>query len=387
MFRTFGRLLRFVGANPQDLFLFHPADLTGLLELAWDRRAVVGNLGGPLHRSDLNRFTDTWFGRPAMTAPAPAPPGQPNIAPLLAVLGSGIRTSRGAVPVIWDHLIYAYMIENTRAVEIFRRVVHEFTHGEKLGLPSVETQQWLRNTEELFFRAASPFYVPALRSDVRPDPDATWRNAFFRLLGMDLNHGTGDDKAYAYVRPDAANREFVATFEELLREVWVGIINAGNTSGSKATDDAKLADLARKLNEMLTSRRVNGTLSREEFACVAMMSWFHQTLDVDNAPVVRDLRSQAASAEQRLFKIAQQVGLPAHGLSGSYFEIAESISLILLMIEAGAFATPGSVAALYTPGTLTEALTRKVITHWSIITGRDVKAGKVAPSEAPRRSA
>ena len=31
-------------------------------------------------------------------------------------------------------LIYAYMIENTRIYEIFRRVVHELLHGEKLAL-------------------------------------------------------------------------------------------------------------------------------------------------------------------------------------------------------------------------------------------------------------
>ena len=33
---------------------------------------------------------------------------------------------------VWDHLIYAYMIGNTRIYEIFRRVLHEFLHGEKL---------------------------------------------------------------------------------------------------------------------------------------------------------------------------------------------------------------------------------------------------------------
>ena len=28
---------------------------------------------------------------------------------------------------------------------------------------------------------------------------------------------------------------------------------------------------------------------------------------------------------------------------------------------------------------------RTIITHWSIITGRDMKAGKIAPMEAARR--
>ena len=102
--------------------------------------------------------------------------------------------------------------------------------------------------------------------------------------------------------------------------------------------------------------------------------------------MVVDLRAQATSAEQRLFKIAQLVGVPAHGLSGSYFDIAESISAIALTIESGFFtAFPNGIAALYTPGSPVERVMRTIITHWSVITGRDMKAGKIAPSEAPRR--
>jgi len=398
MFRTFARILRLAGANQQDIFLYHPADLVAVLELAWDRRFELLafpplpplKVGEPFHRSDLNRFEDTWFGRRALTPPAPIHPTPPlPQRPSQRDLNLLINAIGGRRPnsVLWDHLIYPYMIENTRVVEIFRRVVHEFAHGERLGPPTADTQQWLRATEELFFRDTSSFFLPALRSEIRPDLGATRRNAYWRLFGMDLNHGAPDNKPYAYVRPDAANKEFAGTFEELLREVWIGVINASNFSGTKATDDAKLQELIRKLNEMLMSRRVNGALSREEFVCVAMMSWFHQTLESDTL-VVADLRAQAASAEQRLFKIAQQVGVPAHGLSGSYFEIAESISRILLLIETGIFATlPGTVAALYTPGSLLEPLMRKIITHWSIITGRDIKAGKVASSDLTRRPA
>ena len=83
---------------------------------------------------------------------------------------------------------------------------------------------------------------------------------------------------------------------------------------------------------------------------MAMMSWFHLTVEGDS-PVVIDLRAQATSAEQRLFKIAQLVGVPAHGLSGSYFDIADDISRLLLLIETGVFtAIPHAVAALVHAG-------------------------------------
>jgi transcriptional regulator with XRE-family HTH domain len=381
MFRTLATL----SGLGNRLFLFHPTDLLAVLELAWDRRADQTSfpLGHPLHRSDLNRFEDTWFGRRALSGSAPTPfPGRPNQPDLNPIID---KVKSDGVAVSWDHLVYAYMIENTRIVEIFRRAIHELVHGEKLGAPSVETQHWLRNTEELFYRDAPSFFVSALHSPIRPDGEATRRAAYHRLLGMDLNHGTADNKPYAFVRADATNKEFVSTFEELLREVWIGIINASNSSGTKPTDDAKLAELVRNLQEMLLARRLVGNLSREEFASVAMMSWFHLTVQSDSAVVI-DLRAQATSAEQRLFKIAQLTGVPAHGLSGSYFDIADSISSILLLIESGQLtAVPNGVAALYTPGSDFERSMRTIITHWSIITGRDMKAGKIAPMETARR--
>ena len=127
---------------------------------------------------------------------------------------------------------------------------------------------------------------------------------------MDLNHGAVDNKPYSYMRAEASNKELVSTFEELLREVWIGIINAGNDSGPKPTDDCKLQDLTKKLNDMLLARRVSGNLSREEFVAVAMMSWFQVTLKT-NTSIVKDLRADGESEEQRLYKIAQQVGVPA----------------------------------------------------------------------------
>lgn len=384
MFRTFARIPD-VGAR--KLFLFHPTDLIAVLELAWDRRAEASAsaLGHPLHRSDLTRFEDTWFGRRALAPPAPLPtptrPTQPDLNPLIAGIVRDVNH------VLWDHLIYAYMIENTRICDVFRRAVHELTHGEKLGAPSVETLHWLRNTEELFFRDGPSFFVTSLHSSLRPDAEAVRRGTYHRVLGMDLNHGTADNKPYPFARAEAANKEFVSTLEELLREVWIGIINASNSSGTKSTDDAKLTELLKKLQDMLLARRLNGNLSREEFACVAMMSWFHLTVESDTAVVV-DLRAQATSPEQRLYKIAQAVGVPAHGLSGSYFDIADAISRLLLLVETGVFATvPNAVAALYTPGSALERLMRTIITHWSIVTGRDMKAGKIAPSDAARRPA
>jgi transcriptional regulator with XRE-family HTH domain len=273
------------------------------------------------------------------------------------------------------------MIENTRVYEVFRRVLHEYRHGEKLGTPlDASTQNWLRSTEELFYSDTAPFLITNVASHIRPELRANRRNAYQRMFGMDLNHGTDDGKPYSYIKAEAANSEFVSTFEEFLREVWVGITYVGATSSSNPTDDSKIAELAEKLHDMLRSRRQNGNLSREEFAFVAMMSWFHLTLEFDT-PIVRSLRAEATGLENRLFKIAERVGLPAHGLSKSFFDIADPISRLLIQIEFGTYNRAEAVRALYDAETFPtgpERDIRTIITHWTAITGRDVKARKVS---------
>jgi len=277
------------------------------------------------------------------------------------------------------------MVENTRIYEIFRKVVSEFLHGEKLGVPQSATQNWLRATEELFFKDPPPFFSFGVISDVRRDLRATRRNAYQRMFGMDLNHGAEDNRPYPFTKSNAANNEFVTTFEEFLREVWVGMVNFAVVTGPRPIDKERIANLAVKLQDMLSSRRLNGNLSREEFFFVSMMSWFHMTVEASpDVPVIQDLKAVAGTAgpEQRLFKVAQVVGLSAHGLSHSYFDIAQALSLVLNGIESDFFSTAANADLLYDPAKpqSVEPQMRTVINHWSVITGRDVKAGKVATS-------
>lgn len=287
----------------------------------------------------------------------------------------------GSHQLAWLHLIYAYMIENTRLYEIFRRVLFEYRHGEKLGTPlDDQTQQWLRTTEELFYSDPAPFFITKISSHVRPDASATRRNAYQRMFGMDLNHGGADGKPYPFTRADAANTEFSATFEELLREVWIGITYVSTTNSANPTDESKIGELAEKIQDMLLTRRKANNLSREEFSAVSAMSWFHLTLDYDT-PIVKSLRAEAAGLENRLFKIAERVGLPAHGLSKSFFDIAEPIAAVLAMIEQGIGVTTTTAPVFFDPAGGSNPvpnLMRTIITHWTAITGRDVKARKIA---------
>lgn len=372
---------RFVSANPQNpnnssifidpqkaegVFRLHPSELAALLELAWEFRVWFDNLplGHPLRRSDISELPNYLLN----SFPFANVNRQKFTFPISDILRLGT--------VLWDHLIYAYLIENTRIYDIFRKVIHEYRHGERLGVPLASSQHWLRNTEELFFRDLAPFTIYSVTSYVRPDLGASRRNAYYRMFGMDLNHGMDDNKPYPYEKPDTANREFVSTFEEFLREVWVAISNASNNSGTNPKDDAAIANLARRLHDMLRTRRTYGNLSKEEFWFVSMMSWFHLSVEFDS-PIVVSLRAEGASEEERLKKIAERVKLPAHGKSYYFFRLADLMSRLLIQIEFGTYNSPAAVPALYTAGSPVEADMREIITYWSQATDRNMYERKI----------
>jgi hypothetical protein len=345
------------GANA--LFQAHPAELALLLEQAWVLRKDDPNqpLGHPLHRSDLDGLSVLFPNLPATT--------------------TNLRRFGGQVQ--WHHLIYAYMIENSGIYEIFGKVLHEFLHGEQLGVPLPGSEQWLRTTEELFYKNPAPFHITAIASHTRPDLRASRRNAYYRMFGMDLDLGQGGKETHPYVKAEARNDGFVDTLNKLLDEVWIGIKHVGNTTSERPIRDAAIAEYAEKLHDMMRSRRNSGNLSREEFYAVSTMSWFDLTLRYDS-PIVQSLRAEATSPEQRLFKIAERVKLAAADKTRAFFQLAEPMSRILTLIETGAVNTSASVPALYTPPSQIESDMNTIITQWRIAVRRDKRTNEAGAS-------
>jgi hypothetical protein len=291
---------------------------------------------------------------------------------------------------VWKHLIYAYAVENTRVFDILRRVLREILTGERLGRPNAVVLSWARTTEELFFTDRLGHWVLSPVSRLRDDGGAIRRNAYYRMFGMDLNHASEDNRPYPYPKPEAANREFARTFEQLLRETWRGYVDRRNYSGPNMTDDATLFDLTLRLRDMLRDRRIYGALAREEFYSVATLSWFHLTVSANNA-LVTLMQAQGNNAAERLRAIGERVGLPAHSRSYNYFEMADALSDIVCRIEYGQFNTIADVQQLYDlppnlggPPNLTDQMLT-IINHWSAASGRNLKEFAGAPDLATRR--
>jgi hypothetical protein len=286
-------------------------------------------------------------------------PDAPPLSPIIVGPGPSVQ---------WHHLVYAALLEQTRMVEIFRRLVFECLHGERLPRVSQRTQRWLHITEQLFFADAWQYSVRSVTSRLRPDRDAVRRNAYWRMLGWDLQHGTEDGRPYPYLKADAANQDFTVIFEALLAEVWRAFTNLSNESGVNETDDNAIETLVRRLREMLKSRRVGAALSREEFDAVATLSWFHLTVEFDTK-IIEDFHAQGGIAD-RLKLLGDLVGVPAHSLSDAFFQLAVPVSTVLRGIESEAVTT---ASELYRNGGLFQKNMLTIITHWSVATGRSVK--------------
>ena len=243
------------------------------------------------------------------------------------------------------HLISAYLLENTRILQIFERFIEKYMLDEEFGIAEDALAfDWIQNSERLFFKSDTRL-SSNIRSLIRPNADASRRNAYWRMFGMDLAFGDMNAQgniASQYSKAKAANQEFIVLFEKYLSEIWQGYINARNTAGANTSDINIVVDLAVQLREMLIARRGNTTqntyanlnLSKEEFSSVLITSWFTFIISFDS-PIVNFLNCQSSTIGERLFKIGAKVGIPAHSKCQSLFEIAGAAANILTTIEAG----------------------------------------------------
>lgn len=411
--------------NINSLFVYHPLQLSAIIETVWLNRNNAPTLQNPSQTSayflpwspqisnpilNANFFAGyDWTTIPPTpllmgpsgvaesdeTPPPPAPfippTNQPGIANALSVVGYEQNKVQSTN---WDHLIYAYIIENTRIFEIFSKVLETYMFSEQLETPSAQSQLFWRNVEFLIFGDAMPSMLWTTSSRLRRDEVANRLTTYYWMFGIDLSHAAEIVGQHPYQKPAAANRDFIPVCEALLREVWRGIVNARNTSGANDADPTVIATLARRIYDMMGTRRIYANLCREEFRAVAIMSFLNLAVLYDS-PAVVDLRATASSPEMRLQKIAERVGMTAHPKTKPLFDLAGPFSILMQSIETGKFNDTAGAQLLYSqispnfPARNAET----VIDQYTLATGRDLKALPVSavqrattsPLPAPKR--
>jgi hypothetical protein len=409
MFRTLAdRITALLTTPPLPLtaadivFTFHPEQLSRWLDEMWARQGIA--TWAPLFTGETVPLGD-----PAAVALTRLP------GDLLTLLGSGVNIPTpqpSAVPfgfnppnaigttgstLLWDHMLYAYLVESTGVFEILAEVVRRYVSNETLPTPTAPTMTWVRATEELFFRDPPLFRVGGLTSQLRPDARINRRNVYWRMFGLDLPHPVPGIEGQPWKRDtlSTSNTRFLEIWNELLRQVWLGIENERNSSGSNPTDANYVAYLCQTIGEMLRLRRRGGMLSREEFSYVAIMSWFHLTVEFDTA-VVQDLSANAGGAgnpADRLAAVGVRVGMNPSRQSRELFELAKIISPVLWAIELKVFDAAAQAELLYKSTGIADPrpaqLMNRIIDLWQSATGQNVKDLAVTQRrvQAPVRSA
>ena len=351
-------------------------------------------------------WADMVIGRSYTNAIDPSgPPNPPPVndstvyfSPFRAVPPAGETFDKGNLLPPY-HLIYAYLVENTRCAQIFERLLTVYMQDEKLNkaTPSQDLNiqrafQWMVNTENLFFKYLANTSYRNIISQVRKSPDATRRNAYYRMFGMDLAFGDiGSNGPVDFYKAEFNNQPFIVLFEKFLTEIWQAYTNARNQVGQNTTDMFIIVDTAQKIQEMLMARRTTETnfnnyryfnLSKEEYASVVMMSWIYEVLSYDS-PIVSFLRCNGNTPGERLINIGNRIGLPAHSKSEGLLDIAPPMNTLLRRIEFGDFNVEAEMRTIIesqTPASTATAAQRQalndlllIINNWEKATGHRIK--------------
>ena len=290
------------------------------------------------------------------------------------------------------HFIYAYLLENTRILQIFERLIDKYANDEELGIATPNVYQWISNSERLFFKDGT-YRSHSIRSLIRPSFEDNRRNAYFRMFGIDLAFGDINSTASGYYKAKTANQQFVPLFERYLSEVWQSYINVRNSSGPNTTDVNNLVELATQIRELLKARRggrpggglnvyAGTNLSMEEYASAMIVTWFTFIISADTQ-LVNFLNCQSSTIGERLIKIGNKVGIPAHTKCQALFEMAGAAANIMNLLEIGTYlestANLQTMLSSLNPGTLASINSDymnsflTVINNWEKATGHRIK--------------
>lgn len=421
MFRKLASLLtgKTILTEADAVFTFHPEQLSRWLDEVW-ADAGINNWTSAIHTSlptsapiplgdaeavNMTKLPDLLRADLQSGLNTPTPPAIPPPPPFPLPLGyntTAVALGTGS-SLVWDHMFYAYLVESTGIVEIMAEVVRRYVTGESLATPTIATTAWVRGTEDLFFRDPPLFRVGSLISQLRPDARINRRNAYWRMFGLDLPHPTPgvNGQPWKQSAGSASNTRFLELWNELLRQVWLGIEHETNGSGPKPTDNSYISFLCQTIGEMLRLRRRGGMLSRDEFGYVCMMNWFHLTVEVDSALVLNLSAGAGAGVGKgnpadRLTAIGRVVGVEPSRQARELFELADLVSPLLWAIELGIFDDPAVAELLFKlhniapPSTNEVAKTmNRIIDLWQSATGEPVKDLAVTQRrvQTPLRSA
>jgi hypothetical protein len=308
------------------------------------------------------------------------------------------------------HLIYPYLVENTRAIQIIEKLLLSFLSGEMEEKPTGSrisnlAIRWMQNTENLFFNYLDEEFNQNNRSILKPTSVASRRNAYYRMFGMDLAFGDRKENApVEFHKPGASNKNFISFFEKFLTQFWKSYSNSIKNTGGNI-ESSSIIETAQKLREMLMAIRTTeldftnyrfANLSNLEYTSSVLASWIYFIISY-NSPLVQFFNCTGNTAGERLIKIAQRVRISAHIKSDYFLIMAPAMNNVLRNIELDLYSFSNEPhvkriigshnPSLSPPGTPDEMNTLNeilmIINQWEKATGHRIKNPDSEPIELP----
>ena len=144
------------------------------------------------------------------------------------------------------HLIYSYFIESTGIVEVFRALFGSYFLEDTFL--KLNRDDGLILIEKLKKRIEIVFPRPV--SKISPDLEELRYNAYWRMFGYTIKGKENFPKTANY------NKEFNKLFEEIMYEIFQGILDKDNTI-EKLSNPNTLAELLENLQKLLKNRDYN----------------------------------------------------------------------------------------------------------------------------------
>ena len=219
------------------------------------------------------------------------------------------------------------MIENTRVYEIFRRVLEEYAlRRAARRARRDEGQRWLRTTEAAVLPRQSA--LPDLHARELDPPGHPRRAAQRRTSGCSASTSTTAPTTTARTRT-RARRPPTPSSRRRSRSCCARCGGRSRTSrnqvGPNQTDVTTIANLARALFDMLRVRRQEQRREPRARRAVPRLDdgLVPPDAELQHADRPATSRPTRRPPAERLQKIGERVGLPAHSRADSYFRLAD----------------------------------------------------------------
>jgi hypothetical protein len=254
-----------------------------------------------------------------------------------------------------NNLIYAYFLESTGLVEVFRKLFTSFlTSDDVLKLNRQDDSDLIETLKEImnltFAKSAS---------SITPDLEELRLNAYWRLFGYTIKGKENFPRARGY------NAEFNKTFESIMVNIFQLILDRGITIEKMGNPNALATDLD-SLQKQLNTRTYN---TIEDISQQYAEVFYALVLLLGNNKLMNErLNVRSEDPARRLIELGQNFKVAVAKETSYLFLLASRMNIFLRKIEEVKDWTPQKARELVETAD-NEVFFKEIQSAWAMVTG------------------